>query len=31
VHVYVDNTDPARPVVPIPEDIRAVVATLVRG
>ena len=29
VHVYVDNTDPARPVVPIPEDIRAAVASLV--
>ena len=30
VHVYVDNTDPARPVVPIPEQIRAAVASLVR-
>jgi acyl-CoA thioester hydrolase len=30
VHVYVDNTDPARPVVPIPEEIRAAVAPLVR-
>jgi len=30
VHVYVDNTDPARPVVPIPEEIRAAVASLVR-
>jgi acyl-CoA thioester hydrolase len=24
VHVYVDNTDPARPVAPLPEEIRAV-------
>jgi acyl-CoA thioester hydrolase len=31
VHVYVDNTDPARPVTPIPEEIRAAVATLVRS
>ena len=23
VHVYVDNTDPARPVVPMPDEIRA--------
>ena len=30
VHVYVDNTDPARPVVPIPEEIRSAVAPLVR-
>ena len=30
VHVYVDNTDPARPVVPVPEEIRAVVERLVR-
>ena len=30
VHVYVDNTDPARPVVPIPEEIRAAVASLLR-
>ena len=30
VHVYVDNTDPTRPVVPIPEEIRAAVASLVR-
>lgn len=29
VHVYVDNTDPARPVTPIPEVIRAAVAPLV--
>jgi acyl-CoA thioester hydrolase len=28
VHVYVDNTDPARPVVPIPPEIRAAVASL---
>ena len=31
VHVYVDNTDPARPVTPIPEEIRAAVASLVRS
>ncbi len=31
VHVYVDNTDPARPVTPVPEAIRAAVAPLVRG
>jgi acyl-CoA thioester hydrolase len=31
VHVYVDNTDPARPVTPIPEEIRAAVAALVRS
>ena len=30
VHVYVDNTDPARPVVPIPPEIRAAVEPLVR-
>ncbi|WP_370248768.1 acyl-CoA thioesterase [Nocardioides sp.] len=30
VHVYVDNTDPARPVVPVPDVIRAAVAPLVR-
>jgi len=30
VHVYVDNTDPARPVTPIPDEIRAAVASLVR-
>ncbi|NYI43369.1 acyl-CoA thioester hydrolase [Nocardioides aromaticivorans] len=29
VHVYVDNTDPARPVTPIPDVIRAAVAPLV--
>jgi acyl-CoA thioester hydrolase len=31
VHVYVDNTDPARPVVPIPAAIRAAVEPLVRS
>jgi len=30
VHVYVDNTDPARPVTPIPVEIRAAVEPLVR-
>ncbi len=30
VHVYVDNTDPARPVVPIPGEIRDAVASLLR-
>ena len=30
VHVYVDNTDPARPVVPIPGQIRDAVASLLR-
>ena len=30
VHVYVDNTDPARPVTPMPDAIRAVVAPLLR-
>ena len=30
VHVYVDNTDPARPVVPIPPEIRAAVEPLLR-
>lgn len=29
VHVYVDNTDPARPSTPIPEVIRSAVAPLV--
>ncbi|MFT4086484.1 MAG: thioesterase family protein [Gordonia sp. (in: high G+C Gram-positive bacteria)] len=29
VHVYVDNTDPARPVVPIPGEIREAVRPLV--
>ena len=31
VHVYVDNTDPARPVTPIPEEIRAVIEPLLRA
>ncbi len=30
VHVYVDNTDPARPVAPIPDEIRAAVTPLLR-
>ncbi len=30
VHVYVDNTDPARPVVPVPDVIREAVTPLVR-
>jgi acyl-CoA thioester hydrolase len=30
VHVYVDNTDPARPVVPMPEAIRTAVTPLLR-
>ena len=30
VHVYVDNTDPARPVVPMPAEIRATVEPLLR-
>ncbi len=30
VHVYVDNTDPARPVAPIPDQIRAAVTPLLR-
>lgn len=29
VHVYVDNTDPARPTTPVPDAIRAVLAPLV--
>ena len=29
VHVYVDNTDPARPVTPVPDLIRKAVAPLV--
>jgi len=29
VHVYVDNTDPERPVTPMPEAIRAAVTPLV--
>ena len=28
VHVYVDNTDPARPVTPVPDQIRAAVEPL---
>jgi acyl-CoA thioester hydrolase len=31
VHVYVDNTDPARPVTAVPDEIRAAVTQLVRG
>jgi acyl-CoA thioester hydrolase len=31
VHVYVDNTDPARPVTPMPDVIRAAVTPLLRG
>jgi len=30
VHVYVDNTDPARPSTPIPSEIRGVVEALLR-
>ena len=30
VHVYVDNTDPARPVAPMPDVIRAAVEPLLR-
>jgi acyl-CoA thioester hydrolase len=30
VHVYVDNTDPARPVIPVPDPIRAAVETLLK-
>ena len=30
VHVYVDNTDPARPVVPLPDAIREAVTPLLR-
>ena len=30
VHVYVDDTDPARPVTPMPDVIRAAVAPLLR-
>ena len=30
VHVYVDNRDPERPVVPIPEEIRHAVTPLLR-
>jgi acyl-CoA thioester hydrolase len=31
VHVYVDNTDPARAVAPMPDVIRAAVEPLLRG
>ena len=31
VHVYVDNTDPARPVAPVPDVVRAAVEPLLRG
>jgi acyl-CoA thioester hydrolase len=31
VHVYVDNTDPARPVAPLPDVVRAAVEPLLRG
>jgi acyl-CoA thioester hydrolase len=31
VHVYVDNTDPARPVVEMPEEVRRAVAPLLGG
>ena len=31
VHVYVDNTDPARPVTPLPAEVRSAVEPLVRG
>jgi len=31
VHVYVDNTDPSRPVTPMPDVIRAAVTPLLRG
>ena len=31
VHVYVDNTDPARPVTPIPAQVRQAVEPLVRA
>jgi acyl-CoA thioester hydrolase len=30
VHVYVDNTDPARPVIPMPDVVRAAVEPLLR-
>ena len=30
VHVYVDDTDPARPVTPVPDQIRGVVEPLLR-
>ena len=31
VHVYVDNTDPARPVTPVPAEIRSAVEPLLRA
>ena len=31
VHVYVDNSDPARPVTPLPDEVRAAVEQLLRG
>jgi acyl-CoA thioester hydrolase len=31
VHVYVDNTDPARPVTPMPQVVRTAVEKLQRG
>jgi acyl-CoA thioester hydrolase len=31
VHVYVDNTDPARPVTPLPDQIRRAVEPLLRA
>lgn len=31
VHVYVDNADPARPVTPMPEVVRAAVTPLLRA
>lgn len=31
VHVYVDNTDPARPVTPMPDVIRAAITPLLRA
>ena len=31
VHVYVDNTDLARPVTPLPDEVRAAVEQLLRG
>ena len=31
VHVYVDNTDPARPVTPMPAEVRAAVEPLLRS
>ena len=30
MHVYVDNTDPARRVVPMPDEVRAAVTPLLR-